>query len=131
MGCPLEELPFDPGLLVEPADGGHDGQEEQAEHEIGGRAQPLVQEVTHIQEQKGGHYDHETPGREHQDGAEVVHLLELVPRFGRLGRHGSFLLSLGSSGAAPGTAPFLFFLQLTRVLTASMTGLVNRAMRTV
>ena len=72
MVCLLEELPLDPGLLVESADGGHDGQEEQAEHEIGGRAQPLVQEVAHTS-----------------------------------------------------------FLQLTRVLTASMTGLVNRAMRTV
>ena len=48
----LNVFPPEPGLLIKPADGGHDRQEEQAEHEIGLRAQPLVQKMADVEEQE-------------------------------------------------------------------------------
>ena len=48
----LNVFPSEPGLLVKPADGGHDRQEEQTEHEIGLRAQPLVQKMADVEEQE-------------------------------------------------------------------------------
>ena len=38
----LNVFPSESGLLIKPADEGHDRQEEQTEHKIGFRAQPLV-----------------------------------------------------------------------------------------
>jgi len=43
---------LEPGLLIKPADGCHDRQKEQTEHEIGLRAQPLVQKMADVKEQE-------------------------------------------------------------------------------
>jgi len=48
----FKRLSFEPGLLIKPADGSHDCQEEQTEHEIGLRAQPLVQKMAEVEEQE-------------------------------------------------------------------------------
>jgi hypothetical protein len=48
----LNVFPSEPGLLIKPADGGHDCQEEQTEHEIGLRAQPLVQKMADVEDRR-------------------------------------------------------------------------------
>jgi hypothetical protein len=72
----LNVFPFEPGLLIKPADGGCDRQEEQTQHEIGCRAQPLIQQMTNIEEQEGCEDNGESPGAQHQDVSVLVHLLK-------------------------------------------------------
>ena len=88
----LNVFPSEPGLLVKPADGGHDRQEEQTEHEIGLRAQPLVQKMADVEEQERCEDNGESPGAQHQDVSVLVNLLSSV-FMGRLCRHDLFLLS--------------------------------------
>jgi hypothetical protein len=84
----LNVFPFEPGLLIKPADGGHDRQEEQTEHEIGCRAQPLVQKMADVEEQERCEDNGESPGAQHQDVSVLVDLLSRV-FMGRLCRHDS------------------------------------------
>jgi hypothetical protein len=81
-----------PSLLIESADGGHNRQEEQTEHEIGCRAQPLIQQMSKVEEQERCEDNGESPGAQHQDVSVLVHLLKRVS-MGRLCRHDLFLLS--------------------------------------
>ena len=62
----LNVFPSEPGLLIKPADGSHDRQEEQTEHEIGFRAQPLVQKMADVEEQERCEDNGESPGAQHQ-----------------------------------------------------------------
>jgi hypothetical protein len=88
----LNVFPFEPGLLIESANGGHDRQEEQPQHEIGCCAQPLIQQMSKVEEQEGCEDNGESPGTQHQDVSVLVHLLKRVS-LGRLCRHDLFLLS--------------------------------------
>lgn len=88
----LNVFPFEPGLLIESADGGHNRQEEQTEHEIGRRAQPLIQQMSKVEEQERCEDNGESPGAQHQDVSVLVHLLKRVS-MGRLCCHDLFLLS--------------------------------------
>jgi hypothetical protein len=87
----LNVFSLEPGLLIKPADGGHDRQEEQTEHEIGGRSQPLIQQMSKVKEQERCEDNGESPGAQHQDVSVLVHLLKCVS-LGRLCRHDPFLL---------------------------------------
>ena len=84
----LNVFPSEPGLLIKPADGGHDRQEEQTEHEIGLRAKPLVQKMADIEEQERCEDNGESPSAQHQDVSVLVNLLSRV-LMGRLCRHDS------------------------------------------
>jgi hypothetical protein len=45
-------LSLQPGVLIQPADAGKEGQEKQTEHEVGRSVQKLVQFVPHIEEEE-------------------------------------------------------------------------------
>jgi hypothetical protein len=96
----LNVVPFEPGLLIKPADGGHDCQEEQTEHEIGLRAQSLVQKMAAVEEQERCEDNGESPGTQHQDMSILVHLLSCV-LMGRLCRHDLFFLLKNESMLIP------------------------------
>jgi len=84
----LNVFPFEPCLLIKPANGGHDRQKEQTEHEIWLRAQPLVQKMADVEEQERCKDNGESPGAQHQDVSVLVDLLSRV-FMGRLCRHDS------------------------------------------
>jgi len=65
-------FPFQPGLLVEPADGEEEGQEEHPEHEVGGRAEVLVDLEAQVEEQEGGDGDDEAVGAHDHHGIVLV-----------------------------------------------------------
>ena len=68
-------VPFEPGLLIQPANRGRQSQEEQSEHEIGRRPEPFIQKMTEVKEQQRRDDDRESSGGEHQDVSVLVHLL--------------------------------------------------------
>ena len=88
----LDDFPLEPGLLIQSPDGGHERQEEQPEHEIGRRPQPLIQQVSNVEEQERCEDNGESPSAQHQDVSVLVHLLNRIS-MGRLCRHDLFLLS--------------------------------------
>ncbi len=69
-------LSFQPGVLVQPADAGKDGQEKQPEHKVWRSAQKFIQFVTCIEKEERGNHNHKTPRTQHEDRS--VHLAVLA-----------------------------------------------------
>ena len=61
-----------PGLLVETTDGEEEGQEKHPEHEVGGRAEVLVDLEAQVEEQEGGDGDDESVGAHDHHGVVLV-----------------------------------------------------------
>jgi hypothetical protein len=69
---------LEPCLMIKHADGGHNRQEEQPEHEIGRRPQPFIQKMPNVEEKQRRKDNGESPSAQHQD---VRILVEIYPPF--------------------------------------------------